>query len=257
MNLNLHSENLLSYKNLSQKARILTEEWGANNLYCPACLSDRITREPNNREAIDFICPNCRAPFQMKATRNPIGRKITDAAYEAMKRALLSDKFPHLLVMHYSLDTLKVFDVLVVPKYFLSLSAVEARNPLAPTARRAGWIGCNIVLDNVPPDGRISVIKDSIVSSKDDVRTRFRLSRSLSKIESIKRGWVLDLLTALRSLNRVEFTLGDAYGFENTLSFLHPRNRYVRAKIRQQLQVLRDLGYLAFLGSGRYRLKPL
>ena len=257
MNLDLYSEDLLRYTNLSQRARILTEEWGANNLYCPACPSNHIAREPNNKEAVDFICPSCRASFQLKASRNPIGRKITDAAYEAMKRALLSGRFPHLLVMHYSMDALKVFDVLVVPKHFLSLSAVEPRKPLAPTARRAGWVGCNIVLDNVPPDGRISVVKAGVVSPKDDVRLRFRLSRGLSKIETLKRGWVLDLLAALRSLNTTELTLGDAYGLENALSALHPKNRHVRAKIRQQLQVLRDLGYLTFLGGGRYRLKSL
>ena len=31
-------------------------------------------------------------------------------------------------------------------------------------------------------------------------------------------------------------------------------NAHVRDKIRQQLQVLRDLGLLTFLGSGFYRL---
>ena len=34
---------------------------------------------------------------------------------------------------------------------------------------------------------------------------------------------------------------------------LHPDNRHVRDKIRQQLQVLRDLGLVEFLGRGRYR----
>jgi type II restriction enzyme len=31
-------------------------------------------------------------------------------------------------------------------------------------------------------------------------------------------------------------------------------NRHVRQKIRQQLQVLRDRGYLEFKGKGRYRV---
>ena len=35
---------------------------------------------------------------------------------------------------------------------------------------------------------------------------------------------------------------------------LHPQNRFVRPKIRQQLQILRDLGLLEFLGRGRYRV---
>lgn len=257
MTLNLNRGSALSYKSLPQKARILTEEWGAHNLYCPACPSNRIAREPNNREAVDFTCPDCRAQFQLKASQNPIGCKIADAAYEAMRRALLSDSFPHLLVMHYSMDALKVFDVLMVPRHFLSLSAVEPRNPLAPTARRAGWVGCNIVLRNVPPDGRISVVKNGTVYPKDDVRERFQASRGLSRIETSRRGWVVDTLRALRSLNELEFDLSEAYRFENTLSVLHPHNRRVRAKIRQQLQALRDLGYLTFLGGGRYRLRSL
>jgi type II restriction enzyme len=33
----------------------------------------------------------------------------------------------------------------------------------------------------------------------------------------------------------------------------HPDNRHVPDKIRQQLQVLRDLGFVEFLGGGRYR----
>ena len=33
-----------------------------------------------------------------------------------------------------------------------------------------------------------------------------------------------------------------------------PGNRHVRDKIRQQLQVLRDLGFMEFLGGGRYRI---
>ena len=42
------------------------------------------------------------------------------------------------------------------------------------------------------------------------------------------------------------FTLNDLYAFEARLSALHPTNRHVREKIRQQLQVLRDRGWLAF-----------
>jgi type II restriction enzyme len=34
---------------------------------------------------------------------------------------------------------------------------------------------------------------------------------------------------------------------------LHPENRHVRDKIRQQLQVLRDLGLIESLRRGRYR----
>ena len=45
-----------------------------------------------------------------------------------------------------------------------------------------------------------------------------------------------------------------SYALEDNLSRLHPANRHVRDKIRQQLQILRDLGLLEFLGGG-YRLR--
>jgi type II restriction enzyme len=38
------------------------------------------------------------------------------------------------------------------------------------------------------------------------------------------------------------------------LAELHPNNAHIRDKIRQQLQVLRDLRLLTFLGDGSYRL---
>jgi len=34
----------------------------------------------------------------------------------------------------------------------------------------------------------------------------------------------------------------------------YPKNNNIRAKMGQQLQVLCDLGYLEFLGTGTYRL---
>jgi type II restriction enzyme len=52
----------------------------------------------------------------------------------------------------------------------------------------------------------------------------------------------------------MEFTLADMYRFERRLNGMHRRNRNVRPKIRQQLQVLRDRGLLDFVGKGKYRL---
>ena len=40
------------------------------------------------------------------------------------------------------------------------------------------------------------------------------------------------------------FTNADIYAFERELAALHPDNRHIRDKIRQQLQVLRDTGFL-------------
>lgn len=51
-----------------------------------------------------------------------------------------------------------------------------------------------------------------------------------------------------------DFTLEDIYQFEPELATLHPDNKHVKDKIRQQLQVLRNKNYLEFVSRGRYRL---
>ena len=56
-------------------------------------------------------------------------------------------------------------------------------------------------------------------------------------------------------IGKPEFELSDVYAFENRLSQLYPNNRHVKQKIRQQLQVLRDHGYLEFVSRGYYRLR--
>lgn len=62
-------------------------------------------------------------------------------------------------------------------------------------------------------------------------------------------------MSCVEKLGNKEFTLDEVYTFESLLSKKHPNNRHVKDKIRQQLQVLRDKGYLEFLGDGLYKLK--
>jgi len=68
------------------------------------------------------------------------------------------------------------------------------------------------------------------------------------------RGWLIEVMKCVEALGRQEFELADVYAFEARLSALYPNNRHVKQKIRQQLQVLRDRGYLEFLSRGRYRV---
>ncbi|HTB62372.1 MAG TPA: hypothetical protein VK737_02190 [Opitutales bacterium] len=53
----------------------------------------------------------------------------------------------------------------------------------------------------------------------------------------------------------MEFTNDDAYQLAPHLEKLHPGNRHVRDKIRQQLQNLRDAGLLLHMARGRWRLR--
>lgn len=69
------------------------------------------------------------------------------------------------------------------------------------------------------------------------------------------RGWLLDVMKCVESLGKREFTLDEVYAFERHLSELYPGNQNVRPKIRQQLQYLRDRGFIEFVSRGNYRLR--
>lgn len=69
------------------------------------------------------------------------------------------------------------------------------------------------------------------------------------------RGWLIEVMKCVEQIGKKEFDLDDVYAFEAQLGNLYPSNRHVRHKIRQQLQKLRDRGYLDFVSRGYYRLK--
>ena len=48
-------------------------------------------------------------------------------------------------------------------------------------------------------------------------------------------------------------TLEEMYQFADELQSKHIENHNIKAKIRQQLQILRDKGFIEFLGNGHYR----
>lgn len=60
-------------------------------------------------------------------------------------------------------------NLLVVPKHFFVRDIIERRKPLAATARRAGWTGSNILLDQVPDAGKIFLIQNGVPLAKDAV----------------------------------------------------------------------------------------
>ncbi len=255
MNLYLPTNVANNYKSPSQKVRVMTELWASTNLYCPVCDSNRIEDTPPNTKVIDFICPQCNSTFQLKSKQNSFGRKIVDSAYDSMIKAMLNDSFPHLLLLSYLPAISKVDSMLLVPNFCLPISAIEARKPLSKTARRAGWVGCNIVLDLIPPDGRIDIITSGKIIPKTTVRRKYNSTDPLKGLSTKKRGWTLDVLTLLRSLKKEIFNLKEVYSFERILSEMHPENRNIKPKLRQQLQILRDLGYINFLGGGIYQWK--
>jgi hypothetical protein len=66
-------------------------------------------------------------------------------------------------------------------------------------------------------------------------------------------GWRRDTFNVVSEIPTNIFKLEQVYAYKERLHKLHPKNRYIEDKIRQQLQELRDLGLIEFLGAGVYR----
>ncbi len=254
MNLRLPTEGLQNYKSASQRARISSESWAARELYCPRCTSNSLRTLPGNTPVFDFRCPDCESGFQLKSGASAFRTKLTDGAYAQMHAAILQGRTPNLFLLHYQFNPLTVASLTFIPDFAFTLSALECRSPLSATARRAGWIGCNILLNRIPADARILLVSNNQPIPAAAARRAFRKLKPLASLKAETRGWTLDVLNAVRSLNKSDFTLADIYAIEDSLAKLHPGNSHIRPKIRQQLQVLRDLGLLTFLGGGSYRL---
>ena len=132
---------------------------------------------------------------------------------------------------------------------------IEKRKPLAPTARRAGWVGSHILLNQIPESGKIFIVRAGQLEPKDTVLAKWKRTLFLRDQEPEARGWLLDVMKCVEALGRPEFQLSDVYAFEGRLSRLYPGNQNVRPKIRQQLQFLRDRSYLDFVSRGHYRVR--
>jgi type II restriction enzyme len=171
-----------------------------------------------------------------------------------MIRSIANFTVPTFLFLHYHPLEWTVQDLFFVPRHFLSPSLIEKRPPLRPTAERAGWVGCNILLAALPRDARIDAVRNGVGYPANAVREAWRAFSFLRDATPESRGWMADVLACVREIRKPEFTLNDVYAFERRLGNLHKDNRNVRPKIRQQLQVLRDRGVLEFLGRGRYRV---
>ena len=245
------------FESQTQIARIWTEAWTLREVFCPNCGERPLRQFSANTKVADFQCRSCSEEYELKSTRGRFGRKVVDGAYGAMRERLAARNNPNFLLLNYDATTQggAATDLIVIPKHFFTLDIIEERKPLAPTARRAGWVGCNIVLDRIPQAGRIFLLKDRVTVPPALVREQWERTRFLRDTALETRGWLIEVLKAVEDVGRATFTLDDVYAAEARLQALYPHNQNVRPKIRQQLQVLRDRGLLDFEGAGTYRLR--
>jgi len=101
----------------------------------------------------------------------------------------------------------------------------------------------------LPPFARIKIPE----VAEPLLRGPFRLPSADSLIKGFE-GWTRLTLQGVLAQAEDYFILNDMYVVCEPLAMRrYPKNRHVRDKIRQQLQKLRDLGLVEFLGGGNYR----
>ena len=110
----------------------------------------------------------------------------------------------------------------------------------------------DILLSSLPPDAKIPAVLKEEATPINIVRASWKKYAFLKAVNLESRGWMADVLACVCGLHKEVFALRDVYTFEGSLARLHPQNRNILPKIRQQSQVLREHGVVGFLGQGRY-----
>ncbi|WP_026905469.1 DpnI domain-containing protein [Pedobacter glucosidilyticus] len=252
MNLSLNTNLADGYTSNSQIARILTENWVLNNSYCPSCGNLPLKEFENNRPVADFYCKKCKEEFELKSKSGKISNTITDGAYSSMIERINSENNPNFFFLTYTKQW-TVNDFLIIPKQFFTSEIIIPRPPLSQSARRAGWIGCNIDISKVAEAGKVFLIKNAKIINHDLVKETFNKTLFLRTKSKDVKGWILDTLKCVDNINKEVFSLDEMYQFEEKLKLKYPNNNFIRDKLRQQLQILRDKGIIEFIGRGKYK----
>ena len=103
-----------------------------------------------NVPVIDHACSDCGATFQVKAKNGKMLKKdgsanIVGAEYKTTLSSLDRGKDGwSMILISYCRESNIIREVCYVPSSNINKDNIIPRNPLGPTARRAGWQGCNI-----------------------------------------------------------------------------------------------------------------
>ena len=246
-------------KSQSQIARRITEDWAERNLFCLSCTSEKVLSARPGTPVQDFFCPLCSTSYQLKSKNGRHGKVVANSAYHPKIAAIRQGNAPNYAFLGYSKTDLLVTNLFVIPGHFLTESVIQRRPPLPPSARRSGWVGSNILLSELPLDARISIVDNGSPVDPELARANWSKFQYLKDDPRASGGWGPEMLSAIRLIQADTgenyFTLQDFYRrFRQVLAERHPANNNIEARIRRQLQLLRDNDILQFLGRGRYRI---
>jgi len=106
------------------------------------------------------------------------------------------------------------------------------------------------ILSKIPKSQPIKLPEFKIQKQFEDIEI---YTGGVESILSSLSGWKLEVFKCLLKIPTQSFSLNDINAFVKRLSILYPNNKYIEPKIRQQLQMLRDIGLVEFLGNGKYK----
>ena len=240
------------YKSNTQKMRVATEKWVEQNMFCPICGRPHLHHYTANKPVADFCCEECENDFELKSkNQDSLGKIINDGEYDTMMARLNDLHNPNFLFMTHIDEYINNF--ILIPNHFFTPEIIIKRKPLSDNARRAGWVGCNINIADIPQSGKIFIVKDGKEIDRNKVIDDYARIKELKNNSLASRGWMLDVLSCVERAKEDVLSLKEMYEFCDELQEKHRDKAHVKCKIRQQLQFLRDKGLIEFLERGVYR----
>lgn len=253
MNLKKYIELGHDYKSNPQKTRVFTEPFVEENFYCPYCGADLIGRV-NNDKVRDFDCSQCNENYELKSKQGKsLGKTVADGKYQTMIERISNNSNPNFYFLNYDKKNFDVINFCAVPNYFFTPEIIIPRKKGIPN--RPDYIMCNIDISGIPNTGKIFYIKDREIISKSKVLDDWNKTLFLKESNSIQaKGWLLDTMMCIEQLNKKSFSRQELLNFIPYLQAKYPNNLNIGQKISQQLQILRDKGFLKFTNRGNYEV---
>lgn len=95
-------------------------------------------------------------------------------------------------------------------------------------------------------------IKHSIVT--DEIGDEILKINNIYDVNNILSEWEKDVYEVIINNMNDVFKLDDIYKYEEIYKNKHPKNNFIKEKIRQVLQNLRDKGFIKFIDRGIYKI---
>jgi hypothetical protein len=138
-----------TYVSAAQAARVALETWASFNLYCLNCEREELNQLPDGTPVADFECLVCDSRYQLKGKNGRLGKKIPGAAYRPTIEAIRAGTMPEYVLVEFDTRFATVVFVDAFAGRFITEDRIEPRKPLSANARRAGWQGCNIIVEGL------------------------------------------------------------------------------------------------------------